>query len=201
MPAQVIPFANKQPPQPFVPRAFVGFSASGGIGRIIRLFTGGSVNHAFIIYYDMEYATWMTVGANANGVTMLPIAQFVPGRTIVALYEPKGFSLWDGLRTHVSDLGKHYDYAGLFGMAFVEIERRLHSRGLCNILDHRDDLFCSEWAAEVIDSALACAGQTMLADFPLAGTRPDVIDPQWLCDTLKGSELFVPVPTAAIMGK
>jgi hypothetical protein len=116
------------------PPIFSGFSAATGffgglLGGAIRAFTGGDVNHAFFVFWSPEFNAWLTVGANGNGVTVMTVPEFCKTRKIKYLFAAtSSWSLWTGLRAHVGDLDKHYNYTGLFGMANVEIVKKLTGR-------------------------------------------------------------------------
>jgi hypothetical protein len=134
---------------------FVGFSLSTGdlagreLGAAIRTFEGAGPddpNHALLIRWDQELG-WITYGANANGVTDLPLEVFLQDRALTDVFAP-AFDLWSGFRAHADDLGKPYDYRGLAGMAFVSIGAALGKRW-GNALDNGHELFCSEWVSEV----------------------------------------------------
>lgn len=170
------------------PPIYCGFSSATGffgaiIGRMIRVFTGGEVNHAFFAYWSPEWQAWLTVGANANGVTMMTVPEFLKTRRIKYLFAPAGWSIWDGLRAHVADLDRHYNYAGLFGMAHVEIMRKLTGRPGANLLNDRDDLFCSEWCAMVVRAGLGPKRCPMF----LPGYENDQVDPSGLCSAERNS--------------
>jgi hypothetical protein len=142
-------------PDPILYTAFsksTGGAASRALGAAIRAFTGGEVNHAFLLYYDLEFMCWMTYGANANGITPLALEVFLRDREIVRIFRPR-FDLWGAMRAHVADIGKHYDYRGLLGMAFVEVGRKLGFE-FPNIGASSDEDFCSEWISHLIRDAL-----------------------------------------------
>ena len=106
----------------------IGFSAGIGffnaiLGKTIRLITGGVVNHAFLLYHD-EHLGWMTIGATPRGIDYIPLDKFKKKRKIIAVYTPRGFSLWDGLNTLKDDLGMGYNYGGLVGEMLIVIEQR-----------------------------------------------------------------------------
>ena len=184
------------------PPLYSGFSAAKGffgslLGGAIRFFTGGDVNHAFFVFWSPDFNAWLTVGANANGVTVMTVPEFCKTREIEYLFAPSSsWSLWTGLRAHVGDLDRHYNYTGLFGMAHVEIVKKLTGRPGANLLDDRDDIFCSEWCAEVIRAALPGSKGNALAF--MARYKADQIDPSSLRDSEKGSVWFAPVPLGVV---
>jgi hypothetical protein len=171
-----------------VPTLYVAFSISTKgidkyIGKIIRLFTGGNVNHAFLLYKDPEWGTWQTVGANSNGITQVPLATFIRKRQIIYIFEPQ-FDLWQGAHDLAGDVGKSYNYRGLFGMAYVEIAERLGNKHAANFLSNDDDMFCSEWMSQMIDESLIYTQNTLdtlALRWPLFQTMTDTIDPDRLC--------------------
>lgn len=184
------------------PPIYSGFSsATGFFGRIlggsIRLFTGGDVNHAFFVFWSPEFDTWLTVGANANGVTIMSVGEFCKTREINYLFAPIGWSIWDGMRAHVKDLDKHYNYTGLFGMANVEIIKKIVGRPGLNFLNDRDDLFCSEWCAMVLRAGM---GMNRALKF-LPNYKDNQIDPSTLRDAEKASSFFASVPVSVVMKK
>lgn len=134
------------------PALYCAFSTSSGwLSRGIRWFTRGKVSHAFFLFYSPEWACWLAVGANANGITIETLAQFLKrGNTVVYAFQPLTVNLWDGLRKHVSDLNKSYNYTGLFGMAFVELSQLVLKRSAANRLSNKAELFCSEWMDMVL---------------------------------------------------
>ena len=159
----------------------VAFSASGGIGALIRDFTGGEVNHAFLIFYDPVFDAKLTLGANANGLTIEPLDAF-PNK-IVHVFEPvdlsKGLEL--GLRLWIHLLNQPYDFAGLVGMAIVEAARKLGDHQARNPLLSEHRLFCSEYVKKVLISS----GYDILPH-----VSPGDCDPAQLCEALKASHWF-----------
>jgi hypothetical protein len=183
------------------PPIYSGFSAATGffgglLGGAIRLFTGGDVNHAFFVFWSPEFNAWLTVGANGNGVTVMTVPEFCKTRKIKYLFAAtSSWSLWTGLRAHVGDLDKHYNYNGLFGMANVEIVKKLTGRPGANLLDDRDDIFCSEWCAEAIRAGLP--GKGYAAAF-MPKYMDDQIDPSALRDAESKSPWFVATPLSVL---
>jgi hypothetical protein len=173
---------------------YIGFSRSTGgplsraLGSLIRKFTGGTVNHAFFLYRDAYLGAWMTLGANANGVTLIPLDEFRKDREIVHLWKPVTGSLWDGVRALHDAIGVGYNFSGLVGMAGVELLRRLGVRRPVNWLNDPHRLFCSEYCAEVIF-------RSNLPDKNLGHLRfvePSTIDPALLDSLLAASPAFAP---------
>jgi hypothetical protein len=179
------------------PPLYLGFSAGTGffggvLGGLIRAFTGGDVNHAFFVFWSPDFGAWLTVGANGNGVTIMTVPEFLKTRVIKNLLAPtSSWSLWTGLRAHVKDLNRHYNYSGLFGMANVEIVKKLTGRPGINLLNDRGDVFCSEWCAEVIRASLPGSQGYALAF--MAGYKADQIDPTSLRDAAQRTVWFSPV--------
>lgn len=174
---------------------YIGFSRSTGgplrraLGWLIRAFTGGRVNHAFFLYRDAYLGTWMTLGANASGVTLVPLREFRRTREIVHLWKPVVGSLWEGVRALHDEIGVGYNFSGLVGMAGVELLRRLGVKRPVNWLDDPHRLFCSEYCAQVlIRAALPDVG----FGARLRRMRPDTIDPTMLDALIAESGIFAP---------
>jgi hypothetical protein len=151
----------------------IGFSASSGIGDLIRLVTGGDVNHAFILYFDPIFQTNLTLGAQSNGLTSEPLFEF-PDQ-IIHLFEPLNSGFEEGLRVNTKWLDQPYDYAGLLGMSLVEAARAIGHWQILNPFLDKQKLFCSEYAAMVIRAS----GYNILPDYQ-AGT----VDPYQLCQAM-----------------
>jgi hypothetical protein len=202
---------------------YIGFSRSTGgmwsraLGWLIRKFTGGKVNHAFFLYRDAYLGAWMTLGANENGVTLIPLAEFRQTREIVqtalnsriasrggsggscvtsseTLWKPVVGSLWDGVCALHDEIGVGYNFSGLVGMAGVELLRRLGVKRPINWLDDPHRLFCSEYCAEVII-------RSNLPDKKLCDQirilRPATIDPALLASLIAASSAFAPTSLPA----
>lgn len=134
------------------PNLYVGFSCSDGLlARAILWFTGGNVNHAFLAWEDAHLG-WVVLGANENGVTLDTLDNFKKGRSIVHTYRPINGTLWSGLEKLRADLNVRYNIGGLAGMSIVELARRFH-QSIPNPGNNRKELFCSEFAIEVIRAA------------------------------------------------
>jgi hypothetical protein len=170
-----VPYTTRiEPPIYTAFTSTVGGLLSRELGWLIREVTDSDVNHACIIYWSRDWGCWMTVGANSNGITEIPLLKFEQSRLVKHLFSAAGFSLWDGLRAHVGDVDKSYAYSGLFGMAFVEILKKLNQHPHYNWFENKDELFCSQWAAEIVDAALP---EDSRARWPLFSLDSSVIDP------------------------
>ncbi len=186
---------------------YCGFSVARGgffsrtLTRLIEFFTGGDVSHAFFVFWSTDWNCWMTVGANANGVTQKAVPEFRKDHTIKYLFRPVGFSLWDGLRAHAGDLDKPYNELGLFGMALVEIGQRLAGRPFANLLSQHGELFCSQWMNEIVVAAVTRAKLSAYFLAAMDSYRNDQVDPALLCYAMQISMVFAPVDLAAIWVK
>lgn len=161
---------------------YVGFSSSAGLlGRVIRYLTGGSVNHAFLLWEDAHLG-WVVLGANENGITLDTLTNFRATRTIEATVRPIVGTLWNGLTALRNDLNEKYNLSGLVGMSVVEIARAFGREPHANPLSNRSELFCSQFAVEVIRAA----GITLLPQTPSS-----VVDPQMLMSTLAADRRFM----------
>jgi len=133
------------------PRIYAAFSRSNEeVGALIRKFTGGDVNHALLIWRDPTFNCWLTLGANANGLTIETLKNFKD--QIIHLYapEPGATGLIVGLQVWANWLNCPYDYAGLIGMSVVEASRLIAHRTVVNPTLTPHHLFCSEYVKNVI---------------------------------------------------
>lgn len=134
---------------------YLGFSRSTGgffsraLGWLIRRFTGGAVNHAFLAWRD-ENLGWLTLGANVNGVTLMTMEKFLADRQIVALYLPRAGSLWKGLAECKRMIDEGYDFTGIPGIGTSLLVYRWTGILLPNWLSRRNRIFCSAFTAEVL---------------------------------------------------
>ena len=178
------------------PPICVGFSTSPGwLGRAIRWFTGGDVNHAFLLYWSRDWDRWLTLGANQNGLEPLTLDVFQRDRKIQYLFAADGWDLYAAMLKHVGDLGTPYNVRGLVGELFVETQRRIIGRYGRNFLDDHADLFCSEWVTAVCRTGIAAAQKT----WALA-LEDDQVDPQTLRLACTPT-LFAPVPLVVLDGR
>jgi len=149
----------------------IGFTTSktSWISRIIRWFTAGRSSHTFVVYHDVDFERDMIMEATEGGFKITPFSRYES--SLVAIFTPK-YSIEVGLRKSVDWLGEGYDYAGLFGMAWVELGRWL-KRKWRNPWRDSKTMFCSEAVARImIDS-----------DYPgTKGWDPQSIDPEMLLD-------------------
>lgn len=148
------------------PICYVAFSKSSGgftsrlFGRLIRWFTSGKVNHAFLLFWSRDFGCWMTLGANAGGLEPLTLVEFLKTRHLMNLYTAVGWDLYAAMVKHAGDLGRAYNVAGLVGEAWVETVKKITGKYGPNVLDDKKELFCSEWVAEVCATGIADAGRS-----------------------------------------
>jgi len=153
----------------------IAFSTSEIIGAAIREITGGEVNHVFFIFFDPVFNAQMTLGANANGLT-IEVLDIFPDK-IIYIFQPveqdKGLEI--GIRKNIELLNKPYDFQGLFGMVAVELARKLGNWEINNPLQSNRKLFCSEYGKKVLEDS----GYNILPDI-----NPGECDPSQLCQAL-----------------
>jgi hypothetical protein len=139
------------------------------VGEAIRSFTGGRVNHAFLAWKDPQFQIAVALGANPNGLTLSPYANFLrPPEQVVCVFRP-ALSLWPGIRALASLLDTPYDYGGLVGMSVVELVHRWYRRWLPNPWPSKC-MFCSEYVRRVLKiSGLDPRG---LERVPVSSTDP-----------------------------
>ncbi len=161
---------------------YVGFSSRGGLlPRLIRIFTGGAVNHAFLCWEDSTLG-WVVLGANTNGVTLDTWSNFTATRKVPAIFKPVNGTLRTGLRALKESINAKYSTAGLVGMSVVEIARHLFNQRVANPLDVRGELFCSQFATMVIRAS----GYEFLPEW-----AADTIDPQEMMHELARRADFI----------
>lgn len=124
----------------------IGFSTSktSFVSKAIRWFTSGASSHVFLIYYDVDFGRDMVMEATQGGFKITPFSR----HTAIKVVEPK-YPIENGLASAVDWLGAEYDYAGLFGMAWVELGRWL-KRKWRNPSRSSSAMFCSEAVARVM---------------------------------------------------
>jgi hypothetical protein len=171
------------------PYLYVGFSRGRGmVGRAIRLFTGGTVNHAFLAWKD-EHLGWICLGANGNGITPDTFENLNQTTEILVFVRPTNErkSLWAGLADLRDELNRKYNFSGIAGMAVVEIARHF-GKHIDNPFSHNGEYFCSQFATEVVRRS----------GYDLKNSDPsNTIDPQEMCKALQDDISFIsftPVP-------
>ena len=128
----------------------VGFSTSdGAISRIIRWFTRGKVSHAVLTFALPGLPVREVLEADWPGVQIRPLKL---GELCCEYQPPVGVDLHSGMVEAAKELGRMYDFAGLGGMAPVELARRIgwHVR---NPTQSPRAWFCSELAAIAMQRA------------------------------------------------
>ena len=127
----------------------IGFSTTKAwLSRLIRWFTGALVSHAWILYYDLDFACEMVLEATLEGVRIIPFEVFKQHNTIVKVFIPSD-SLKQGFAKVGATLGSTYDFTGLLGMLWVLLGRWFKKK-LKNPWNSPRALFCSEFVAQVM---------------------------------------------------
>lgn len=125
----------------------VGFSTTNSpISRIIRWVTGARVSHSFLAFHWLG-VDW-ALEAGFTGVKMTPLSEFQKHSKIVESVHLPGVHLLD-LKPALLDLGKSYDFGGLFGNLWIQIGRWLRLKFHNPTQDSRA-LFCSEFIVEFL---------------------------------------------------
>lgn len=161
----------------------VGFSThtANPISRLIRWFTGSKVSHCWLLLEDSFFGVdvLMVMEATETGFRLIPYENFkAQGNDVVAVIVPD-HSLDAGIKHAVRWLGAGYDFAGLFGSAFVMLGRWFKRRWR-NPLDSPRSMFCSE-AVTLVLQAAAYPGADKLD--PSATTPQDLL--HFLAPSLK----------------
>lgn len=193
-------FANAEGIRQPDPPVLVGFSTGRSfwtrVGAwAITKFTGGSVDHAFLMVWSDEWRQWLSLGAERRGLAPMSLSVFEDTHKITACFAANGFSLWDGMRAHVDDLAAGYDFTGMAYMSVVTIARRMGIMLVDNPLSIKGRTFCSAWVAAVVNAALTARDtptqlpaekfpDVKLIDYrtwPFLTTLPSLIEPSELC--------------------
>lgn len=157
---------------------YIAFSQSAGLGTLIRKFTGGDVNHCLFIFRDDVFNTWLTLGANLNGLTIETLATF--SDKIIDIWEPKEGSFSVGLQKYAYLLNTPYDVSGLIGMSVVEVAERIAHLRIHNPFLNDKELFCSEFGKMVC----------VASSYNVGDMLPGSTDPNELDTAIKISDLF-----------
>ena len=149
-----------------------GFSTSDWwVSRVIRFFTRAKVSHAFVLLEGTELGD-LVLEAEWCGLKLSTRAALTRGSTrIVALVDPiPGMAgpVEKATRAALSWLDVPYDYAGLFGMAWVAFGRWLGKKWK-NPLRSARSMFCSD---AVVALVLQPAGWPGAAELERAIDRP-----------------------------
>lgn len=123
-------------------------TTSSPLSWLIRACTGGTVSHAFIVFWDPAFGQDLVLEADWNGVVVKTLAKAKRERTIVAILKSPT-PIDAGLRAAAEFLDERYDYGGLLGMAIVMLWRRL-GRRLKNPFHSSHALFCSDAVAHLL---------------------------------------------------
>lgn len=129
----------------------IGFSTSSAwYSRLIRWATKAKCSHTFLVIDTAGVPLVFEEGVFGYSVRTLSNMR-ASGSTIVEMYEPK-WPIDAAVRGSFQWLGQRYDYAGLFGMTFVEIARFFrHKRR--NFLASKHAMFCSEEVTRVLQAS------------------------------------------------
>jgi hypothetical protein len=167
--------------------ARIGFSTTNALlSRIIRRFTKSRVSHAFLVYWDVDFARDMVMEAMGRGFRIVPLDKFRRHNDVVGVFTPR-HPIERGLRCAVDWLGTDYDARGLIGMALVVVARWFTLRRRRNPFGTSRALFCSEAVAR------AC----VWSDYPGFTLDPEATTPQDLFDFFAAEAEPAAAPSAA----
>lgn len=174
----------------------VGFSTPSyfnPVSWLVRHFTGSKASHTWFLYWDTDFELNMVMEAHELGFRLLPYEHFKRHNTVVALFEPRR-PLDVGLKLIARQyLSTHYDFKGLFGMAWVRLGSWLR-RKWRNPFHDPKHVFCSEALA------LAMKLSGGYEDFTL---EPEDADPETMLryferDEMANMETVVVQPTLSV---
>jgi hypothetical protein len=159
-----------------IPRIYILLSTGiDNTSALIRWYTNSDISHALIAWWNSEFDTVMTLGAQSNGLTVETLDTFLAaGNVIKYVFTAPG--LWVGARKNRDLIDCPYDYYGLIGMGAVEAWQHWTKSWINNPLSSKRALFCSAYAQKIcIDSGYSVA----------AYLQPNQVSPATLVDTLK----------------
>ncbi len=129
----------------------VGFSTSNAwYSTLIRKVTKAKCSHAFLIMSVLGQDLVFEEGVTGYSTRTLENME-KSGSTIVQVVVPK-VDLTVGMTWSLARLGQRYDYAGLFGMAWVMFWRALKKK-VHNPLASNKAMFCSEEVTRVLQES------------------------------------------------
>jgi hypothetical protein len=160
-------------------KTYIAFSSGDTIvSKAIKLFSRSEFSHAFVLFWDARWNTWLALGDNWNGFCLTPAK--TENTLCVATVQQ---DLKIGLTKNVDALGSGYNYPGILGMIWVEFGAHVLGKKLHNPFKSKSRWICSEIASHIcIDSGV-----------PLDVVPADT-DPQMLHDAL------LKVPGSVIYG-
>jgi hypothetical protein len=131
----------------------VGFSTTRSLwSRLIRAVTRAPVSHAWLLLDDTFCGERLVLGADEEGMRLVPYGLFQSGHDIVAVIEPP-FSIDAGVRALVPKIGDRYDWRGALAAGIVALARRGARRARSPFYSARA-LFCSEAVAIALRAAM-----------------------------------------------
>jgi len=152
----------------------VGFSThtKSILSRIIRWFTKSKASHAWLLITDSFFGVEMVMEATETGFRLIPFENFkAEGNDIIAIIDP-AYPLDVGVHQAVRWLGEGYDFAGLFGSAFVMLGRWF-KRKWRNPWDRPHSMFCSEAVVRILQASQYPGSEKF---DPAATTPQDLLD-------------------------
>jgi hypothetical protein len=151
---------------------YVGFSTTNKlVSRIIRWVTRAKVSHTFLLV-EMFERDWV-IGAEFQGLIMLPLEKFQKNNTIKAIYGVP--ELTDShLAVVMENLGDSYDFGGLIGGIFPQIGKWFKQKWN-NPFAKKKALICSEFVTLALQECKLDGAENL---------DPTAISPQELEDFL-----------------
>jgi hypothetical protein len=119
---------------------------NGWIGKAIRWFTGGEVNHVAIMYDSEDWQEQWLVEALERGV----FAHKRTNEKYYEVYELCADDAAEAVRGVGKYIGEWYDYIGILGFALVKLWWRVFKRKLKKPFTSSKGQLCSELVARVL---------------------------------------------------
>ena len=151
----------------------IGFSTPNWfnpVSWLVRKLTGSRASHTWFVYWDQDFGLDMVMEAHELGFRLVPFERWKRFNTVVAMFAPRR-PIDTGVKQLAREqLGAHYDYTGLLGMAVVRLGRWFKRKWVNPFRDAKH-VFCSEALA------LAMRWSGGYEDFK---EDPETVDPEAL---------------------
>ena len=127
----------------------LGFSSDSlPISKLIKWFTRGRVNHAYVIYHDETLDEKIVMEASFSGYVLVPYKKWKKGRKEFAQFACQK-DLSDSLKIMANKLGSGYDFLSALGLSL----RRWFGKFFTNPFRNPTKMHCSEAMAVMLKDA------------------------------------------------
>ncbi len=124
------------------------------VSRIIRWFTKSKFSHVFLFVTNDPILGDYVLQADTDGVEVTSPARFNFNKNPILKQIIPQSDLRPAIKSCLSLLNDQYDFGGLLGMAFVELQWHLFKRKIANPLHfNKNAFFCSAFVVKVLQEA------------------------------------------------